>query len=189
MVILYLIKEFIIIGGLGIGGGMVAIPFIQNIASTTGWITEAQIVEMIAITEITPGPLVVNMATYTGYIVAGILGGILTTMAVILPQIIIIYFIYKVLNKFKENKNVLIILKGIRPVSLALTAGGALTILQSAFFKATDNYTSLSGILQIFNWKCILLGIALIALMRKVKIHPIFYFIICGIIGVVFKLS
>ncbi len=188
MIILYLVKEFIIIGCLAIGGGMVAVPFIQNIASSTGWITEKQIVEMIAISEITPGPLLVNMATYIGYIVAGVIGGILTTMALILPQIIIIFFIYKVFNKFKDNTNVLIVFRGIRPVSLALTVGGVLTILQSTFFKL-NNYTGINSILQIFNWKCILLGIALIIVMRKVKIHPIFYFIICGIVGIVFKLS
>lgn len=188
MVILYLVKEFIIIGCLAIGGGMVAIPFIQNIASNTGWITEKQIIEMIAISEITPGPILVNMATYIGYIVAGVIGGILTTMALILPQIIIVFFIYKIFNKFKENKNVSIAFKGIRPVSLALTAGGVLAVLQSTFLKLS-NYIDIRSILQIFNWKCILLGIAIIIVMRKVKIHPIFYFIIGGIIGTIFKLS
>ena len=188
MVILYLVEEFIIIGCLAIGGGMVAVPFIQKIASDTGWITEKQIIEMIAISEITPGPLLVNMATYIGYIVAGLIGGILTTIALILPQIIIIFFIYKVFNKFKDNKNVLIFFKGIRPVSLALTAGGVLAILQSTFFNLS-NYIEISSIWKIFNWKCILLGIAVILVMRKVKIHPIFYFIICGIIGIIFKLS
>ncbi len=188
MIILYLMKEFIIMGCLAIGGGMVIIPFIQNIATDTGWITEAQIVEMIAISEITPGPLAVNMATYIGYIVAGIHGGILTTMALILPQIIIIFFIYKIFNKFKENKNVLIILKGIRPVSLALTVGGVFSILQSTFLKL-DNYTGIHSILQIFNWKCIFLGTVLTIFMRKFKWHPIFYFLICGIIGIFLKLS
>lgn len=188
MVILYLVKEFIIIGCLAIGGGMVGVPFIQNIASNTGWITETQIIDMIAISEITPGPLLVNMATYVGYIVAGVAGGFFVTMALILPQIIIVFFIYKIFNKFKDNKNVSLILKGIRPVSLALTAGSVLSILKTTFFKL-NKYTNISSILQIFNWKCILLGIALITVMRKVKVHPIFYFIISGIIGVFLKLS
>lgn len=187
MVLLYLIKEFIIIGCLSIGGGMALIPFLQDISSNTGLITEQQIIEMIGISEITPGPLSVNMATYIGYIVSGISGGIVTTMAFILPQIIIAFFIYKVYNKFKENSKVLIVLKGIRPVSLALTAGGALSIFQTSFLKL-DSYTGISSILQIFNWKCIFLLAILTITMRKVKIPTIFYFIACAVIGVVFKL-
>ena len=188
MVLLYLIKEFIIIGCFAIGGGMTMIPFIQDIASNTGLISEAQIIDMIAISEITPGPLGVNMATYIGYITTGVWGGVLTTIAFILPQIIIVFFIYKIFNKFQQNENVMRLLKGIRPVSLALTTGGVLTILKSSFLKL-DNYTGINTILQIFNWKCIFLGVVLLIAMRKIKLHPIFYFIICGVIGIIFKLS
>lgn len=188
MILLYLIKEFIIIGCLAIGGGMTMIPFIQEMANNTGLVTETQIIEMIAISEITPGPLGVNMATYIGYITTGVLGAFLITIAFILPQMIIVIFIYKIFNKFKQNENLLILLKGIRPVSLALTAGGVLTILKSSFLKL-DNYAGIRTILQIFNWKCILLGVVLIIIMRKVKLHPIFYFIICGLLGIIFKLS
>ena len=185
MIYLYLIKEFIIIGCLAFGGGMVVVPFVQNIAQTTGMITEAQIIEMIAISEITPGPLAVNMATYVGYIMNGILGGIVTTMALILPQVFIICGIYKIFSKFKDNKNVTYILKGIKPVSLALTAGAGLSIFKTSFIVENENITN---ILNFFNWKCIILGIIILIAMKKIKIHPIFYFIICAAIGVIFAL-
>lgn len=184
MIYLYLIKEFIIIGCLAFGGGMVVVPFIQNIAQTTGMITETQIVEMIAISEITPGPLAVNMATYVGYIMQGIPGGIITTMALILPQFFIVFGIYKIFSKFKDNKNVIFILKGIKPVSLALTAGAALSILKTSFLVSTEK---INNIFSIFNWKCIILGIVVLVSMRKIKLHPIFYFIICAGIGVIFS--
>lgn len=186
--LLYLIKEFIIIGCLALGGGLVVVPFIQNIASITGWITDSQIIEMITISEIIPGPLPVNMATYIGYIVTGIPGGILVTLALISPQIIITFLIYKAFAKFKDDKNVIIILKGIRPVSLALAASGALVILESIFLQL-DNYSGIDSVFDIFNWKCILLGIILIIAMRKLKLHPAVYFIICALIGILLNLT
>lgn len=187
MLLLYLIKEFIIIGCFSFGGGMAMIPFIQEISANTGLITEAQIIDMITISEITPGPLGVNMATYIGYILSGILGGIIATMSLIFPQIIFTFFIYKLYSKLKENNTFLIFLKGMRPVALSLTLGGALSIFQSTFLKL-DNYAGINSILQIFNFQCIFLFTVLTIIMRKIKIPTIFYFVICAIIGIVFKL-
>ncbi len=189
MVLLHLIKEFIHIGCLSFGGGLVVIPFIQKMASTTGWITESQIIEMIAISEITPGPIAVNMATYVGYIVKGVYGAVLSTLALILPQMLIVFFIYKIFHRFKENGNVLITLRGIRPVALALTTGGALVIFKSAFLKLENDTAINVDLINILNWKAISLGVVLIIAMRKIKWHPIIYFLISGAIAIVFGLT
>lgn len=187
MVLLYLMKEFFIIGCFSFGGGMAMIPFLQEISSNTGLITETQIIDMITISEITPGPLGVNMATYIGYIISGILGGIITTMALILPQIVFTFLIYKLYSRLKENNTFLIFLKGMRPVALALTLGGSLSIFRATFLKL-DNYTGINSILQMFNWQCIFLFTVLTIIMRKIKIPTILYFVACAVIGIVFKL-
>lgn len=187
MMILYLIKEFIIVGLLAFGGGMVVLPFIQNIATTTNLITDNQIIEMIAISEITPGPLAVNMATYVGYIIKGIPGSIITTFALILPQVFIVFGIYKILTKFKDNKTFNSFLKRIRPVSLALTAGAALSIFESTFLNTNITF-NFNNLLTFLNWKCLILGAILIVLMRKIKLHPFFYFIACAFIGIIFAM-
>ena len=141
---------------------------------------------MIAISEITPGPLAVNMATYVGFIIKGIPGGIFTTFALILPQVFIIFFIYKIFAKFKDNENVSYVLEGIRPVSLALTLGASVSIFKSTFINKAQNM-HMDNFINIFNWKCILLGIIVFFAMKKVKLHPIFYFAICATIGIIFS--
>ncbi|MBR3696972.1 MAG: chromate transporter [Clostridia bacterium] len=184
MIYLYLIKEFVLIGCFSFGGGLVMIPFIRNIAEVTGIITEEQLIEMVAISEITPGPLAVNMATYVGYIINGTITGIITTIALIVPQIIIIHFIFLIFKKFKDNKDVKAVLKGIKPVSLALTLGVAISIFKTTFLVKVENK---NNFLNIFNWKSILLGIIMFSIMRKIEIHPIFYFVISAVIGIVFS--
>lgn len=188
MTLLYLIKEFVIISCFAIGGGMVAIPFIQNIADTTGLITEENIVEMIAISEITPGPLIVNMATYIGYIVEGPLGGILTTLALIIPQILIVYLVFRMLNKFKDSKNMMLILKSLRPITLALTVGAGMFIFKPAFLKL-EEFSNTNNIVNIFNLPSILCAIVLTIMIRKIKIHPIFFLIFGAFLGVIFHLT
>jgi len=187
MIYLYLLKEFILIGCLAFSGGMVVLPFIQNISSQTGLISQEQIIEMVAISEITPGPLAVNMATYVGYIIKGIPGGIITTFALIFPQIFIIFFVYKLFKKSKDNENVKLVLKGARPVSLALTIGAGLSIINDTFINKIDNI-NINNIVNILNWKCLLIGIIVLIAIRKKKLHPIFYFVICGFAGVIFGL-
>lgn len=164
---------------------MVGLSFIQNIANTTHLISESQIIDMIAISEITPGPLLVNMATYIGYIIKGIPGSILTTFALILPQTIIVFYIFKIFAKFKDNKNLEIVLKGIRPVSLALSAGATFTIFRKVFINTDIEIHRFLDYFNILNYKYVILGIiVLIAMMKYKKIPTIVFFIVCGVIGI-----
>ena len=185
MIIFHLITEFIIIGFLAIGGGMTVVPFIQNIAQTTGWVTEAQIIDMILISEMTPGPMAVSMSAYVGFFALGIPGALSATLALIAPQTIIVYFVYKMLVKFKENKYVSPILEGLKPIALALIVGATLTIFYSVFLNFSDGVSELS-IHNMFNWNTIILGVILVVLMQTQKIHPLIYIAISGIVGAVF---
>ena len=183
MIYLFLIKEFVIISILSVGGGLVALPFIQNIANTTNLINQAQIIEMVTISEITPGPILVNMATYVGYIIKGVPGAIITTIALVLPQIFNIFVIYEILNKFKESKNVEIFLKGLRPISLALFLGATISIFYKLFIDSSIKIKGFLDLINALNFKYIVLGIIVFIIMRKnKKIHPFIYIIFGGLI-------
>ena len=104
MLYLRLMIEFFKTGLFAIGGGLATLPFLYELSEKTGWFTTTDISNMIAISESTPGPIGINMSTYVGFHTAGLLGGIVTTLSLVLPSIIIIEIISKVLTKFKESK-------------------------------------------------------------------------------------
>ena len=104
MILLQLFFEFFKVGLFSIGGGLATLPFLYDISNTLGWFTHGDIANMIAIAESTPGAIGINMSTYAGYQVDGILGGIVATIGLITPSVIIILVIARLLKKFKENK-------------------------------------------------------------------------------------
>ena len=106
MILLQLFYEFFKTGLFSIGGGMATIPFLQHMGEETGWFTNQDLTTMIAVSESTPGPLGVNMATYVGYETAGVPGALLATLGVITPGIIIILVIASFLSKFRNNRSV-----------------------------------------------------------------------------------
>ena len=110
-----LFLEFFKTGLFSIGGGLATLPFLYDIADKYPWFDRAVLADMIAVSESTPGPIGINMATYVGYETGGILGGILATVALVLPSVIIIIIIAKFLNKFNENKIVKSAFYGLRP--------------------------------------------------------------------------
>ena len=103
MIYLMLFYEFFKTGLFAVGGGMATLPFLDAMALKTGWFTQAQLIDMIAISESTPGPIGVNMATYVGFTTAGPLGSIIATLGLIAPSIIVILIIAKFLSKFKDS--------------------------------------------------------------------------------------
>lgn len=114
MILLLLMWEFFKTGLFAIGGGLATLPFLYEMSVKTGWFTATDIANMIAISESTPGPLGINMATYVGYNTAGVAGAILAPIGEVLPSIIIILIIAKVLEKFKENQIVQDVFYGLR---------------------------------------------------------------------------
>ena len=137
IIYLKLFWEFFKAGLFAIGGGMATVPFLQEISRKTGWYTAGDLADMIAVSESTPGPIGVNMATYVGYTtvsrlfgpVAGILGGILSTVGLVMPSVIIILIVARFLEKFRENRYVNAAMYGLRAASVALISSAGISIV------------------------------------------------------------
>lgn len=186
MIYLQLFYEFFIIGLFTFGGGLATIPYLKDLAERTGWYEVSFITDMIAISESTPGPIGINMATYVGNEVAGIFGGILATVAEILPSIIIVTLVSKFLVKFKTNKDFKHAFYGIRPCVAGLLAYVGIDLLSVAIVnKSLISTLGLFGSIDILKT---MIFIAILYLILKFKKHPITYIVISGIIGIVIKL-
>lgn len=177
--LLILIFEFVKTGLFAIGGGLATIPFLQDMAVKYGWFDTNTLSMMIAISESTPGPMGVNMATYVGYITHGLLGSIVVTLSLITPSIIIIIIIANMFNKFKSNKIVQDVFKGIRPFVVGLIMAACIDIFITTLFN--------KSIMNI-NWVAVVLFGLGLTCYNKFKLHPILIIILGGIIGVLFSL-
>lgn len=166
--------EFFKVGLFSIGGGMATLPFLAEMADHTGWFTRADLANMVAVAESTPGPIGINTATYVGYATAGLFGGAVSTLGIITPSIIIILLIAKILTKFKDSKIVNSIFYFIRPASLALIFCALVSLLEMAFITRTPKNVMLS-----FNFIGLIFAAALIILTNLVKktkkMHPIIW--------------
>lgn len=192
MIYLQLFIEFFKTGLFSIGGGLATIPFLTAMGEKWGWFTKETLANMIAVGESTPGPIGVNMATYVGYTVGlekyglpgAILGGFIATFALVLPSVIIIMIVARILKAFKENKLVARSFYAIRPAVTGMIATAAVAMIKSGIFtKGGDN------ILKMIDIKAAILFAVLLVCTNKIKIHPIFYIIIAGAIGAIFKMG
>lgn len=178
MILLNLFYEFFKIGLFAIGGGLATIPFLYNLSYKTNWFEISEISNMIAISESTPGPLGINMATYAGFFTNGIIGGIIATLGLITPSIIVIILISKFISKFHNNIVVKKTFFGIRIGVIALILNIGIDMIKETLL---NNNLSL----KLFE---MLLFISFLILLQKTKIHPIFLILISGIIGGLFYL-
>ena len=122
MMYLRLFWEFFKTGLFSIGGGLATLPFLKAIGQSTGWFTQSQLADMVAVSESTPGPMGINMATYVGYTVGGVPGGIIATIGEVAPAIVIIIIIAAFLKAFEDNEYVKAGFYGLRPASTGLIA-------------------------------------------------------------------
>ncbi|MDD5921657.1 MAG: chromate transporter [Eubacteriales bacterium] len=185
--VLRLIYEFFKTGLFSIGGGLATLPFLYAMSRSTGWFTTSDIADMIAISESTPGPLGVNMATYVGFLTLGVFGGVVSTLALVAPSIIVILIIAKILDKFKESAATKKIFYGLRPASTALiTSAGLgvakLSLLRESLFQETGLISSL------FNWKCIILAAVCLAVYKKFNLHPVIVIAGAACAGILFAM-
>lgn len=186
--------EFFKTGLFAVGGGLATIPFLYNMIEKYGWFSNDVLGDMIAISESTPGPIGVNMATYSGYHVfsqnsgmfLGILGGIFTTFGLVLPSFIVILFVSKIYQKFKENSLVQSGFYGIRPVVVGMIGATSVDMFLSAVMNNTESLNLMNFLPQI-NVGAVILFAVLLFLTNKYKKHPILYIIIAGIVGGIFK--
>lgn len=186
MIYLRLFFEFFKTGLFAVGGGLATLPFLYSMSAATGWFSESDITNLLAISESTPGPLGINMATYVGFITAGVLGGVIASLGLLLPSFLIVIVISKMLTKFKKATIVDHIFYSLRPASTALIAAAGLGVAKIAFLQL-DLFTTSPSFLHLFNLKGILLGIVLWFGLKKFKWHPIVYIVIAAIVGVLFQ--
>ena len=189
MLYLRLFWEFFKTGLFAVGGGMATLPFLYSMSDATGWFTHAQLADMIAVSESTPGPIGVNMATYVGFSTAGVPGAVVATLGLITPSVIIILIIAKVLAAFRQNKTVDAAFYGLRPCSVGLIAAAGLLVVKISLFNA-DLYQQTGVLMNLFNWKAIILAAVLIVLTRYVKplkkLHPVFFILGSAAVGALF---
>ncbi len=189
MIYLKLYLEFFKIGLFAVGGGFTAIPFIRQLAEKHGWITQKQILDMIAISESTPGSMSVNSATFVGNTTTGILGGLVAAIGVITPPIIIILLVGYYFLRFSEAPATKSAFKGIRPAVTGLIAAVGFDIARTVLLNINivENKFAL-GLLSALNIKAIILFGIVLYLMIKYKKHPIIYLLGLAVIGIIFKL-
>jgi chromate transporter len=187
MIYLTLVYEFLKVGFFSIGGGLATLPFLYQLADKYPWFTPEMLVDMIAISESTPGPIGINMATYAGYAAAGTLGGILATAALLAPSVLIVASVVKILDHFRENRFVKAAFYGIRPAVTALVASAALGIIKITLVDV-KSFTETGAITDILNYRQMTLYCAIYYLMHKYNKHPVFYISGAALIGAVLKL-
>ena len=180
--------EFFKTGLFAVGGGLATLPFLYAMGAKTGWFTSGDVADMIAISESTPGPVGINMATYVGFTSFGVLGALIGPLSLVLPSLIVIVVISQILNKFKEAQAVQDIFYGLRPASTGLIITAGIGVARIALLYE-DVFAETKDLLSLFNWKAILLavGIYILTNNKKIKPHPILVIVIAAVIGIIFK--
>ena len=180
MTLLTLFLVFLKIGAFTFGGGYAMLPLVQEEVLRHGWLSETDIVDFIAVSESTPGPFAVNMATYVGMQVGGVFGAILATLGVVLPSFIVILIASRCFLKFRQSKAVTGCMKGLKPAVIGMIMAAALSIALTVFFPAG---ISLSVFAEPNFY--ISLGILTLSLVLAFKkVHPILIILLSAGIGI-----
>lgn len=184
-----LFYEFFKTGLFAVGGGLATLPFLYDISDRLGWFTHGQLANMVAISESTPGPIGINMATYVGFTTVGIPGALIATLGLIAPSIIVILIIAGFLQAFKDNKYVQAAFYGLRPASTGLIAAAGFSVLQISLVQ-TELFRQTGSLWDLFSWRgLILAGLLLWSTNYFKKIHPAAFIGISAVIGVCFRFA
>lgn len=184
--LLRLACEFFKTGLFAVGGGLATLPFLYAMGSATGWFNAQDVANMIAISESTPGPMGVNMATYVGFASFGLPGALIGPLALVFPSVVIIILISKILNKFKESKLVQDVFYGLRPASTGLIIAAGLGVAKIALLHL-DQYEITKSFADLLNYKAIILALVIYLVMKKKDFHPILMVVASAVIGIIFK--
>ena len=189
MIYLQLFFEFFKTGLFSIGGGLATLPFLYEMSDKTHWFSHADIADMIAISESTPGAIGINMSTFAGFKTAGYPGGIVATVALATPSLIIILIICGFLQKFQSSKHVQNALYGLRPASIAMITAAGLNVAKVALVNI-DAFMASHKITDLFLFKAILLGVIIFVGQKLFpKIHPIAFIAFSAVVGIVFRFA
>lgn len=192
MILLQLFWEFLKIGLFSVGGGMATLPFLYDLSDKMGWYTYAQLADMVAVSESTPGPVGINMATYVGYTVGGFGGAVLATLGVLLPGTVIVLIIAGMLAKFRGNRYVEAAFYGLRPASTGLIAAAGVSVIGVALLN-TALYEETGRLLDLVSVKAVILAVVLWMLTNVVKptkkLHPVVFIAASAVVGIVFSFA
>lgn len=184
MIYLTLAYEFFKMGLFAVGGGMATVPFLMDLTTKYDWFTASELANMIAISESTPGPVGVNMATYAGYQAAGISGALVATLSLTAPALLIMIMIAKFLANFSENPTVKAAFYGIRPAVAALIGYAVWELLKIALVSVENGVSHINYLNVV-----ICLGtLGLLQIKKLKKLHPLVWIVAGAVVGVVLKL-
>ena len=180
MLYLQLFYTFFKIGLFGFGGGYAMLSMIQGeVVTRYGWLTSQEFTDIVAISQMTPGPIGINSATYVGFTATGsVWGSIIATLAVVLPSFILMLAISKFFLKYQKHPVVEAVFSGLRPAVVGLVASAALVLMNA------ENFSSPKEDMYSFIISCLIFLIAFIGT-RKYKINPILMIVVCGIAGLI----
>ena len=189
--LLTLFFEFFKTGLFAVGGGMATLPFLYDMSARhPDWFSAAQLADMVAVSESTPGPIGVNMATYVGFETGGIAGAVIATLGLVTPSIIVILIVARMLKAFRGNKTVDAVFYGLRPCSVGLIAAAGILVVKIALFRF-DAFAASGVFTDFFNWKALALAAALLVLTRFIKatkkLHPVIFILASAAVGVLFS--
>lgn len=182
MKLLWLYLEFFRTGLFAVGGGLATIPFLRDMGARTGWFTDQMLTTMIAVSESTPGPIGVNMATYAGSTVGGAAGAVAAVLGLLTPSLIIIMLVARFLQKFRQSRTVDAVFYGLRPASTALVAAAGLGVAAKVLLGAGET--------PAVHWPAVLLTAVVFVCVRWTplkKVHPILMIAASAVIGAVFR--
>ena len=192
MMYLRLFFEFFKVGLFAVGGGMATFPFLSALADKTGWYTQGQLADMVAISESTPGPIGVNMATYVGFTTRGVPGALVATVGLITPSVIVILIIARMLKTFKDSRYVKNAFYGLRPASTGLIAAAGFSVVLLALTDTAADQAS-GNLLDLFRWKGLILAAILLFFTRVPKktkdLHPVVYIAASAAVGILFHFA
>lgn len=188
ILLLRLYWEFFKTGLFAVGGGLATLPFLSQMADKTGWFTQGQLMDMVAVSESTPGPIGINTATYVGFTTSGVPGAIAATLGLVTPSILIILIIASFLKAFRSNRYVDAVFRCLRPASTGLIAASGLSVAAITFYTAAP-----TGILGSIQWKAVILAALLLVVTRVIpqtkKLHPVIWIALSALSGIVFSFA
>lgn len=180
MILLKLFLTFFKIGAFTFGGGYAMLPLIQAEVLNNNWMTNSELINFVAISESTPGPFAINISTFVGSELYGVLGALFATLGVVLPSFIIILVVAKFFEKFKTNKIISACMNGLRPAAIGLIATSVLSIGKTVFF---ENGFSLNILKEIELYISLAIFSVMTILAFK-KTHPILIIFLSALIGI-----
>lgn len=179
MIYLQLFLSFLQIGLFSFGGGYAAMPLIQSqVVTAHGWLSMSEFTDLITISQMTPGPIAINSATFVGIKIAGLPGALVATIGCILPSCILVTLIAGLYLKYQNVNALQSVLNSLRPAVVAMIASAGISILVTAFWGSEAH-----AALAETNWTLVIIFAVCILLLRKFKMNPVWVMLLAGIMN------